>query len=63
MCKVVDRVETKDDYVKYCAVKRSVRYRGKLPRNILRHIILSEVQGVMVHIEEVMSCILHTVLK
>ncbi|XP_018308237.1 transcription factor 25 [Mycetomoellerius zeteki] len=53
VCKVVDRVETKDDYVKYCAVKRSVRYRGKLPRNILRHIILSEVQGVMVHIEEI----------
>ncbi|KAL6263202.1 hypothetical protein P5V15_006002 [Pogonomyrmex californicus] len=46
---VLNRVESdKDEYVKFCQVKRSKRYRGKLPRNILRHIILSDLPEVNV---------------
>lgn len=36
---VLQRVNAKDDYVKFCQVKRSQRYKGKLPGNILRHLI------------------------
>lgn len=50
---VLNRVESKDDYIKYCQVKRSKRYRGKLPRNILRHIILSDLQEVIVNVQEI----------
>ncbi|XP_018402780.1 PREDICTED: transcription factor 25 [Cyphomyrmex costatus] len=50
---VLNRVELKDDYIKYCQVKRHTRYRGKLPRNILRHIILSDLQEVIVNIQEI----------
>lgn len=50
---VLNRVESKDDYIKYCQVKRSQRYRGKLPRNILRHIILSDLQEVIVNVQEI----------
>lgn len=50
---VLNRVESKDDYIKYCQVKRNKRYRGKLPRNILRHIILSDLQEVIVNVQEV----------
>ncbi|XP_011144810.1 transcription factor 25 isoform X2 [Harpegnathos saltator] len=50
---VLSRVEFKDDYVKYCRVKRSKRYQGKLPVNILRHIILSDMQEVIVNAQEI----------
>ncbi|XP_071635569.1 ribosome quality control complex subunit TCF25 isoform X2 [Temnothorax longispinosus] len=50
---VLGRIESKDDYIKYCQVKRSKRYRGKLPRNILRHIILSDLQEVVVNGQEI----------
>lgn len=60
---VLNRVESKDDYIKYCQVKRSKRYRGKLPRNILRHIILSDLQEVIVNVQEVISRTPHIVLK
>ncbi|XP_036141466.1 transcription factor 25 [Monomorium pharaonis] len=50
---VLNRVESKDDYIKYCQVKRNQRYRGKLPRNILRHIILSDLQEVIVNVQEI----------
>lgn len=59
---VLNRVESKDDYVKYCQVKRSKRYQGKLPRNILRHIILSDLQDVIVNVQEVISHTLHIAL-
>lgn len=52
---VLARVESKDDYVKYCDVKRSKRYQGKLPKNILRHIILSDMKDVTVNVQEVQS--------
>lgn len=55
---VLYRVESKDDYVKYCKVKRSKRYPGKLPRNILRHIILSDLQEVIVNVQEVIHLVL-----
>jgi len=50
---VLNRIESKDDYVKYCQVKRSKRYQGKLPRNILRHIMLSDLQDVIVNVQEI----------
>lgn len=50
---VLNRVESKDDYIKYCQVKRSKRYRGKPPRNILRHILLSDLQEVIVNVHEI----------
>ncbi|XP_018368623.1 PREDICTED: transcription factor 25 [Trachymyrmex cornetzi] len=50
---VLNRIESGDDYIKYCQVKRSTRYRGKLPRNILRHIILSDLQEVIVNVQEI----------
>lgn len=43
---VLDRVEADDPVIKDYAAKRSVRYQGRLPRNICRHIILSDVKGV-----------------
>lgn len=50
---VLGRVESKDDYIKYCRVKRSKRYQGRLPKNILRHIILSDLKEVIVNVQEV----------
>nr|XP_034172798.1 transcription factor 25 [Osmia lignaria] len=52
---VLTRVDSKDDYVKYCEVKRSKRYQGKLPKNILRHIILSDIKDVTVNIQEIQN--------
>lgn len=50
---VLNRIESKDDYVKYCEVKRRQRYRGRLPRNILRHIVLMDMKEVTVNVQEV----------
>ncbi|KAG7211160.1 hypothetical protein KM043_010484 [Ampulex compressa] len=50
---VLARVDSKDDYIQYCEMKRSKRYRGTMPRNILRHIMLSDIKEVMVDIEEI----------
>ncbi|XP_034947040.1 transcription factor 25 [Chelonus insularis] len=33
-------------HIKYCEVKRKQRYQGQLPRNISRHIILSDIKEV-----------------
>ncbi|XP_017794175.1 PREDICTED: transcription factor 25 isoform X3 [Habropoda laboriosa] len=52
---VLNRVDSKDDYIKYCEVKRSKRYQGKLPKNILRHIILSDIKDVTVNVQEIQS--------
>ncbi|XP_043784802.1 transcription factor 25 [Apis laboriosa] len=52
---VLNRVDSKDDYVKYCEIKRSKRYQGKLPRNILRHIILSDIKDITVNVQEVQN--------
>ena len=52
---VLTRVDSKDDYVKYCEVKRSKRYEGKLPKNILRHIILSDIKDVTVNVQEIQN--------
>lgn len=49
----LNRIDSKDDYVKYCETKRSKRYQGKLPKNILRHIILSDVKDVTVNVQDV----------
>ncbi|XP_031840463.1 nuclear localized protein 1 [Nomia melanderi] len=51
----LNRVNIKDDYVKYCENKRSKRYQGKLPKNILRHIILSDIKDVTVNIQEIQN--------
>lgn len=50
---VLDRVDNKEDLVKFCQVKRNHRYKGKLPRNILRHLIVSDLKDVTVNVEEV----------
>lgn len=50
---VLDRVDSKDEAVKFYQIKRSKRYQGKLPRNILRHIILSDLKGVTIAVSEV----------
>lgn len=50
---VLSRVDSQDDYVKYCEEKRKKRYQGKLPRNILRHIILSDIKNISVNTHEV----------
>lgn len=50
---VLQRVDSKDDYVKFCQVKRTKRYQGKLPRNILRHLIVSDLKDVTVNVQGV----------
>ncbi|XP_029671203.1 transcription factor 25 [Formica exsecta] len=52
---VLNRIESKDDYVKYCQVKRSKRYQGRLPKNILRHIILADMKEVIVNVQEIQN--------
>ncbi|XP_066582591.1 ribosome quality control complex subunit TCF25 isoform X1 [Prorops nasuta] len=52
---VLSRVDAKDDYVKYCQVKRSKRYQGKLPRNILRHILLADIKELAITANEAQS--------
>lgn len=49
----LQRIDTKDDYVKYCHVKRSKRYQGKLPKNIARHIISADMKDVAINLQEV----------
>lgn len=51
--KVLDRVDSQDTYVKYCEVKRGDRYKGNLPTNILRHIILADIKEITVNIQEI----------
>lgn len=50
---VLSQVESKDECVEYCKLKRSQRYRGNLPRNILRHIILADIKEVTIEAREV----------
>ncbi|XP_050475334.1 transcription factor 25 [Bombus huntii] len=50
---VLNRVNSQDDYVKYCEVKRRKRYQGRLPKNILRYIILSDIRNINVNFHEV----------
>ncbi|KAK2589094.1 hypothetical protein KPH14_001922 [Odynerus spinipes] len=49
---VLERVDSQDTYVKYCEVKRGERYKGNLPTNILRHIILADIKDITVNIQE-----------
>uniref|UniRef100_A0A6V7I2D9 Transcription factor 25 n=1 Tax=Bracon brevicornis TaxID=1563983 RepID=A0A6V7I2D9_9HYME len=39
---VMDRIDAGDEYAKFCEMKRSKRYQGRPPRNILRHLALSD---------------------
>lgn len=52
---VLNRIESKDDYIKYCQAKRSKRYQGRLPKNILRHIILADMKEVIVNVQEIQN--------
>ncbi|CAL1686186.1 unnamed protein product [Lasius platythorax] len=52
---VLNRIESKDEYIKYCQVKRSKRYQGRLPKNILRHIILADMKEVIVNVQEIQN--------
>lgn len=49
---VLDRVDAKDYCVKYYEIKRGTRYQGKLPKSILRHIILSDMKDVTINVQE-----------
>ncbi|XP_070154709.1 ribosome quality control complex subunit TCF25 [Polyergus mexicanus] len=52
---VLNRIESKDEYIKYCQVKRNKRYQGRLPKNILRHIILADMKEVIVNVQEIQN--------
>ncbi|XP_029163781.1 transcription factor 25 [Nylanderia fulva] len=52
---MLNRIESKDEYIKYCQVKRSKRYQGRLPKNILRHIILADMKEVIVNVQEIQN--------
>ncbi|XP_078042156.1 nuclear localized protein 1 isoform X1 [Augochlora pura] len=52
---VINRVDSKDVYIKYCERKRSEQYHGLLPKNVLRHIILSDIKDVTVNVPEVQN--------
>lgn len=60
---VLNRVDSKDGYVKYCKAKRSTRYQGKMPKNILRHIILSDIKDVTVNVQEVCRTLYNTLAR
>lgn len=45
---VLNRVDAGDEYANFCRTKRSKRYQGQPPRNILRHIILSDFKDVTI---------------
>lgn len=50
--RVLERVDTKETFIKDCEVKRAVRYQG-IPRNILRHLILCDLKDVPLPVGEV----------
>ncbi|XP_046411156.1 transcription factor 25 isoform X1 [Neodiprion fabricii] len=50
---VLDRFDAGHDFFNFCTEKRTKRYQGKLPKNILRHIILSDIKEITVDIQEV----------
>lgn len=45
---VMDRIDAGDEYAKFCESKRTTRYQGQPPRNILRHIVLSDLKEVTI---------------
>lgn len=45
---VLRRVDARDEYANFCRSKRAIRYQGQPPRNVLRHIILSDFKEVTV---------------
>lgn len=45
---VMNRYDNGDEYIKFCEIKRTKRYQGQPPRNILRHIILSDIKEVTI---------------
>ncbi|XP_017885191.1 transcription factor 25 [Ceratina calcarata] len=52
---VLNRVDVKDYCVKYYEIKRGTRYQGKLPKSILRHIILSDMKDVTINVQEIQN--------
>ncbi|KAK0180617.1 hypothetical protein PV327_002980 [Microctonus hyperodae] len=46
---VMDRIDAGDEFTKFCELKRIKRYQGKPPRNVLRHIILSDMKEVTIN--------------
>lgn len=45
---VMDKIDSGDEYGIFCKAKRSQRYQGQLPKNIRRHIILSDIKQVTI---------------
>lgn len=45
---VMDKIDNGDKFVDYCCDKRIKRYQGQLPKNILRHIILSDIKEITI---------------
>lgn len=59
---VLDRVDECDPFVAECEEKRKRRYQ-KTPRNILRHIILSDMKEVKAMLTEVSFILFRVSLK
>jgi hypothetical protein len=59
---VLDRVDECDPFVAECEEKRKRRYQ-KTPRNILRHIILSDMKEVKAMLTEVSFVLFRVSLK
>ncbi|XP_057330369.1 transcription factor 25 [Microplitis mediator] len=45
---VMDKIDSGDEYGTFCKAKRTQRYQGQLPKNIRRHIILSDIKQVTI---------------
>ncbi|XP_074109835.1 nuclear localized protein 1 [Cotesia typhae] len=45
---VMDRIDSGDAYATYCKTKRCYRYQGQIPKNVRRHIILSDIKEVSI---------------
>ena len=50
---VFNRVDANDYYINECKLKRKKRYKGKIPKNIMRHIIISDLKEVTVDLQGV----------
>ncbi|KAF7988381.1 hypothetical protein HCN44_000954 [Aphidius gifuensis] len=45
---VMDKIDNGDKYADFCCEKRMQRYQGQLPKNILRHIVLSDIKEITI---------------
>ena len=53
---VIRQVEAKEDFVAECAKRRATRYQGA-PRNIYRHVLMSDIQDAKTALPRVRSLV------